>query len=159
MGLAGTPRSVPIQGLGVGQCQHLADGDLVLVPLEYQRPAGAEHAETLGEPGGDVIAPCREKRAVLHAGPRGFAEALEVRRVEDDVGELLVGERQVPEVGLDVGADGDGPAVADLRGLDAFVYEQRAGVVRVEPHHAAAGGHVEDGRGHCSSPSGCGAVT
>ena len=146
-------RDVPVERLAPDDGQDALDRDVARAPLEDERAMGLEDAPALVEAAFDRLRPFRPVESpVLLGHPRRAADVDEVRRVEDDVPESLVGEREGGEVGDDVWHDrAVAYASAVRRSPDCLAFKdpvvdvERVRVRLVLPEHPRAAAGVEDG--------------
>jgi len=162
------PGPVPVQRRVSGELDDLGHRDFLLGPLEDKRPFRAQHPEALCKPGSQHVAPVVSKPPIFPHCPSRFLHGPEPRpargvvwRVEDDVREGVVGERQVAEVGQHVrvnhGRACARPGVRDPR-FPPVVHVQATRVRLVEPEHPASATGVQHRRvfriiTHLSPPS------
>ncbi|EKG7071685.1 hypothetical protein L6Z78_RS05550 [Escherichia coli] len=103
MGFVGFSGSLPYGRLLVGQRQDIAYRNLRFVPFEYEYTVGPQHPECFGEAVAKIIAPCFfVEPPVLFPHPRVIADALEVRRIENDDRESVIGKGKGAEISYKV---------------------------------------------------------
>lgn len=93
-----------------------------------------------------IIAPCFfVEPPVLFPHPCVIADALEVRRIENDDRESVIGKGKGAEISYKVRTYNQLATVAKLMLLGADITEHGALVLLVEPKHTRAAAHVKNG--------------